>query len=139
MEPRERAAWVQVVVAPAGWAVYVVLLLVRAGDEVLVETGYWDLVAWAIGGAVVVSLLATLAVGGFDGAKPDLRDREIDGRAQQIGNSLLVAGALVAMVLAMVDVDGFWIANTLYLTFVSSGLLASIAQIGFRRGGVPGW
>lgn len=129
----------QAVVAPVGWAVYVVLLLMRAGDGRLVETGYWDLVAWTIGGAVVVSMVANMVVGGSDGTKPDSRDREIDGRAQQIGNSLLIAGALVAMVLAMLDVDGFWIANTLYLTFVLSDLLSSIARIGFRRVGVPGW
>ncbi len=139
MEPLERAAWVQAVVAPVGWLVYVGLLLARAGSEPVVSVQYWDLVAWTIGGAVVVSMVANMVLGGSDGTKPDPRDREIDGRAQQIGNSLLVAGALAAMVLAMFDVDGFWIANALYLTFVLSSLLTSIAQIGFRRVGVPGW
>jgi len=43
------------------------------------------------------------------------------------------------MVLAMLDTDQFWIANVLYLGFVLSALLGSLAKIAGYRDGFQTW
>ena len=48
-------------------------------------------------------------------------------------------GALGALVLAMIEGDGFWIANTVYLCFVLSAILSSITKLVAYRRGVPTW
>ncbi|WP_245852095.1 hypothetical protein [Isoptericola jiangsuensis] len=132
------SAWVQLGVAPAAWATYLVLLLARADGQPLATTPYADLVLWTLGGAGAATLVtAALLRRRQDPA--DTRDREIDGRAEAIGNALVVIGALAALGLALADVPTFWIANTLYLAFVLAAVLGALARIGLYRGGVPGW
>ena len=58
---------------------------------------------------------------------------------EYIGQSFLVAGALAAMVMAMVELPHFWIANALYLAFVLSGILATVTKLVFYRRGMPAW
>ena len=48
----------------------------------------------------------------------------------------MVIGSLSGLILAMLRVDQFWIANALYLSFVLSALLGSIAQVAFYRFGL---
>ena len=49
-----------------------------------------------------------------------MRDKEIDRLGERVGSSFVVIGGLGALVLAMLDVDCFWIANAMYLAFVLS-------------------
>jgi hypothetical protein len=56
-----------------------------------------------------------------------------------MGQAFVVIGALGALVLALFDVDGFWIANVIYLCFVLSAILSSIAKIVAYRSGMPRW
>lgn len=139
MTPAEKNAWIQLVVVPATWIAYAVALAVRADGGALSAAPYVDLVLWTIGGGLAVAVTAALLVRGRVREKPDTRDREIEGRANAVGGSLVVIGALTALGLALADVPSFWIANTLYLTFVLAGVLGAMAQIGLYRVGVPQW
>ncbi|MFF5083736.1 hypothetical protein ACFY36_42370 [Actinoplanes sp. NPDC000266] len=68
----------------------------------------------------------------------DQRDREIGRFGDHIGQSLVVAGAVTAMLLAFAEVRHFWIANVIYLSFVLSAVLGSTARIfAYRRGFHP--
>ena len=71
--------------------------------------------------------------------RPDVRDKQIDRAGEQVGNSLVVIASLGALVLAMLQVHWFWIANAIYLGFVLSAVLASLAKLAMYRRGVPAW
>lgn len=140
MSPQERHAWSQLVLIAGALAVYTTLLLLRADGGPLAETPYAGLMIGVVTAFLVLGLGAHLLFrAATRGEEPDERDREIEGRATQIGASLLVIGALVALGLAMAEQPQFWIAQTLFLTFAAQGILASVARIGLYRVGVPGW
>ena len=96
---------------------------------------------WSIGLSIVASIVGTIVVSIVwrDGGKKDQRDREIDRIGEYTGQSFLVIGGLAGLILAMLEVDWFWIANALYLGFVLSALLGSVTKIGLYRRGLPTW
>jgi hypothetical protein len=65
----------------------------------------------------------------------DQRDRDIYRLGEYTGQSFVVIGGLAGLILAMLRVDTFWIANAIYLCFVLSALLGSMAKIGLYRFG----
>jgi p-aminobenzoyl-glutamate transporter AbgT len=140
---QERSAWVYGVVAVVGYTVYIVLLLSRAEGRALSEVDYEvPLLTTVIGGIVagivlniVVGIIAG-AVGGRVAARVDVRDQEIAQLGERVGNAVLVVAALGALLLALLDADAFWIANALYLGFVLSAVLGTIARLAVYRGGM---
>lgn len=139
MSLEERFTWVTGLVAVGGYAVYIALLLARAGRD-LAATPYVDLMLWTIGGAIVAGILGGIVIGiGTRNHAKDARDREIYQRGEQVGMSLVVVGALAAIMLSWWEADHFWIANALYLAFVLSGILSFVAKIVMYRRGTPAW
>lgn len=142
MGAEERGAWIMLVVSLAAYAIYVALILGQARSIPLPEVPYVPIMLWTIGGAIVASILLNI-IGSIilrDGQeKKDQRDREIYRFGEYIGQSFLVIGGVAALVMAMVEFPYFWIANAVYLAFVLSAALASVAKvIGYRRG-LPAW
>ena len=114
MSYEERNIWVSGVVSVLAYTAYVVVVLNRARDVPLTEVAYVAPLLWSIGGAIVVSILASIGVGlanRRDGHMTDQRDKEINRLGERTGQSFVVIGALSAMVLALVEADWFWIAN----------------------------
>jgi hypothetical protein len=138
MDTEQKSSWIQLILAIATYAVYLVLLLGRAGETAFPETPYVDLLLWTIGGSIVASIVLHIffAPRLF---KKDQRDREIGRFGDAMGQAFVVIGALGAMVLALFEFDGFWIANVVYLCFVLSAILSSIAKIVAYRSGMPRW
>jgi hypothetical protein len=62
-----------------------------------------------------------------DADRTDRRDKEIHRFGEYVGQWFVVIGAVGALLLAVAEVDHFWIANELYLAFVLSALLSSVA------------
>ena len=88
------------------------------------------LVVLAIAGITVVTSLAP-----NDTDEEDERDRLIEMRGDQVGGYMLAVGALFALGLAMVEVEYFWIANTLLASLVLSEIgKAALMVIVYRRG-----
>jgi len=142
MGAEERSAWIMLVVSLAAYAIYVALILGQARSIPLQEVPYVPLMLWTIGGAIVASILLNIIASIIlrDGReKKDQRDREIYRFGEYIGQSFLVIGGVAALVMAMAEFPYFWIANSVYLAFVLSAALASVAKvIGYRRG-LPAW
>ena len=138
MDTEQKSSWIQLILAVAAYATYLVLLLGRAGETPFPETPYVDLLLWTIVGSIVASIVLHIffAPRLF---KKDQRDREIGRFGDAMGQAFVVIGALGAMVLALFDLDGFWIANVVYLCFVLSAILSSIAKIVAYRSGMPRW
>ncbi|MET9886322.1 hypothetical protein ABZZ20_24940 [Streptomyces sp. NPDC006430] len=136
---QEKRTWIAAVVAIGGYAVYLAVVLGRAGDGVpLAEVPYVAPMLWTIGVSIAVSIALNIAVAFAspeDANTKDQRDREITQIGEYAGQSFLVIGAVTALALSMAEVDHFWISNTIYLGFVLSAVLGSAVKVSaYRRG-----
>ena len=133
MAAEERRVWILGGVAVLGYAAY--WIVVAAG------VGYRAAMLWAIAAAVVAGIVLHIGASMIwrEGAgQKDQRDREIDRFGQAVGQSMLVIGGVAALALALAETSYFWIANTIYLAFVLSAVLGSIAKlVAYRRGFHP--
>jgi hypothetical protein len=142
MTPEEKRAWIMVVVSVCAYGAYLVVILGRAGGAPLTEVPYVAPLLWSIGGACLASIVLSIAfnlASPADIGKKDQRDRDIHRYGEYAGQSFLVAGAIAALVMAMAELDHFWIANTLYLAFVLSAVFGSTLKIIAYRRGLPTW
>ena len=143
MSYEEKGTWVYLVVAVVGYTVYLSLVLPQLVSGVpAAQVDYVPVMLWTIGGAIVAAIVLRILVEivvPSESTKGDVRDREIDRLGTRVGSSFIVIGALAALVLAMLEVDWFWIANVIYLCFVLSALLESITRLVAYRRGVPTW
>ena len=134
----EKRAWIMVVVSAAAYATYAAIIVGRVDSTRVANVPYVATMLWSIGLAIAVSIVANIAVGiasGKGAERKDPRDREIGRFGEYIGQSFLVIGGVVALGMAMAELDYFWIANVIYLGFVLSSILGSTAKIvGYRRG-----
>lgn len=142
MPSEEKSAWIYGVLAVASYATYLAIVLPMGTSRPLPEADY----EWVMVGTIVGSILASMMLHavfrvytGPERGKKDVRDREIGHFGERVGNSFIVIGALAAVVLALLDQDTFWIANAVYLCFVLSAVLSSIARIVAYRRGFQEW
>ncbi|GAA4051933.1 hypothetical protein [Agromyces indicus] len=143
MSYEEKGTWSFLVVAIAGYAVYLWLVLSQiVGGTPVDEVDYAIPMLWTIGGAVVAGIVARIAIeiaSPSESTRADVRDKQIDRAGEQVGNSLVVIAGIGALVLAMLQVHWFWIANAIYLGFVLSAVLGSLAKLAMYRRGLPAW
>jgi hypothetical protein len=67
--------------------------------------------------------------------RKDERDRQIHRIGEFVGFHVMSLAALAPLLLAMAEVDYFWIANALYLAFCLAALGSAVAKIvAYRRG-----
>jgi MFS family permease len=126
-----------VVVAIVGYGAYLTLVLGSAAGGPLVDASYVPALIWTIAGAILAGIVLSIVVGILSGehGRKDQRDREINRLGDNIGQSFVILGAVLAMVFAITGLAAFWIANLIYLAFVLSAILGSIAKIiAYRRG-----
>jgi predicted membrane channel-forming protein YqfA (hemolysin III family) len=138
MSVSEKRAWIMALVTMVAYAIYLAIVVGRAGSGTLAHVPYaWTLV-WSVVGAIVASILLDILSSFFaprSAAEKDQRDREINRLGDYIGQSFLIVGAVTALVLALIEAAPFWIANTIYLGFVLSAIVGSVAKIiAYRRG-----
>ena len=138
MAVEEKRAWAMAITAVVGYAAYVLVVLLGADGRPLVEASYAWALLWTIVFGIVVGIVTGIWFGiaaRNDGMQVDERDREIGRFGDHIGQSFVVIGGVSAMALAVFEAPHFWIANVLYLCFVLSALLGSVAKIfAYRRG-----
>lgn len=134
----EKRAWALAVIAVIGYAVYVGLVLNGANGRPLAEAPYVGALLWTILFGIVAGIVSGIWLGiqsRNDGLQADERDREIGRFGDHVGQSFVVIGGISAMALAMLEAPYFWIANVLYLCFVLSAVLGSLAKLAmYRRG-----
>lgn len=136
----EKRAWALGVIALVGYALYAVVVLARLNGRAVSETPYIDAMLWTMGLGIVAGIVSGIWFGiaaRDDGLQTDERDQEINRFGEHIGQSFVVIGGISALVLAMFEVPHFWIANVLYLSFVLSAVLGSMAKIAVYRRGMP--
>ncbi|MDJ0335892.1 hypothetical protein QMG83_11715 [Salinibacterium sp. G-O1] len=138
----EKSAWIMGILAVVTYAIYAFIMSGLAQTVPLPEVDYVPVMIWMIGASIVASILLHIAIGltsRKDAGRKDQRDRQIYRMGEYIGQSFVIAGALAAMLMAMFELPHFWIANTLYLAFVLSAILGTIAKLVSYRRGMPAW
>ncbi|MFE9694717.1 hypothetical protein [Micromonospora sp. NPDC005806] len=138
----EKRAWIMGLVAVAGYAAYVIIVLGRADGEPLTDVHYAAPLLATVAAATVTSIALNIAVSiaSPEGAnEKDQRDREIHRAGYHIGQSFTVVGGVAALAMALANWDQFWIANVLYLCFMLSAVVASVAKIVAYRRGFQSW
>jgi hypothetical protein len=141
MAHEEKRAWIMGVVSAVGFTIYAVTVLGRVDGRPLSDVPYvWPLILTIVG-AIAASIVLEIVVSigaGKDGTRKDQRDREIGRFGEYVGHSFVVIGAVAALLMALAELDHFWIANAVYVAFVLSAVLGSMAKIfAYRRGFHP--
>ena len=137
----EKNTWAFGIIAIAGYLTYLALVLTDAASPVS-DTPYVVPMLSTIGGAIVAGILGGILIGVFNGPdkqKKDQRDRQIYRRGEYLGHAFVMAGAIVALLLALLEADTFWIANVLYLGFIVAAVASSIVKIVAYRRGFASW
>ena len=138
----EKTTWAFGGVAVAGDLAYVAILLPQSPGAPLAEKAYVIPMLATIGGAILANILTNIMIGissPRNHDKKDQRDRQIYRFGEYIGQSFVMIGAVTALLLAMLEADYFWIANAIYLAFVLSAVLSTVAKIVAYRRGFQAW
>lgn len=146
---KEKFTWVSLVVFAAVPGVYFALVLGRLADAEVAEIAYQAPMLVAIGVSILLTIVGTILTGIGTGiaikmsgvgstddiGRDDERDDDINLRGQVAGSYAAGLGALAALILAMLRLDQFWIANVIYVSFVASTVTAAIVKLAaYRRG-----
>lgn len=138
MSYEEKGMWVYLVTTVGSFAVYVAVILDRAGGAPLARVSYVAPMLLTIGISIVASIVGRIAV---ETARPsdrhrrDARDRDINRFGEYVGALVLAVAMAVPFVLALADVDQFWIANAMYAAFTMWALVStSVKLVAYRRG-----
>ena len=133
-----------VTVAAAGY--YLVQMLGMDPALPLDARDYRMAMLVSIGGAIVVTIVLSIVINivagmvtGDTDTSADLRDRQISRFGDHVGQSFVIIGAVAALILLMLDVAPFWVAQAIYLGFVLSGILSAVARIASYRFGFSLW
>jgi drug/metabolite transporter (DMT)-like permease len=134
----ERRSWTYLIVATVAYGCYLVVIVSRATSSSLIDVDYVAALLWSVAIAIGVNIALNITLGiatpRREHAK-DARDREIALLGEHVGQAFLVIGGVAALLLALTEADHFFIANAVYLCFVLSAVVGSIARVvAYRRG-----
>ena len=138
----EKSNWVVLLVAPVALALYLAEILPAATSKPIAQVDF----AGAMIGNIVFFVVANI-VGNIVAAitnpaeadKKDQRDRDIDRFGERIGNYVLIGGSCLALFLAMGRLDGFWIANAIYMAGILAAVAAATTKIVAYHGPFQRW
>ena len=138
----EKSNWVVLIVAVPTLLVYVALVVPQVLGKPIAEVSCVQPMIFAIGGFIVANVLGNVVAAASNPSeadKNDQRDREINHFGERVGNWLIIAGSIVALVLAMTRADHFWIANAIYFGGMAGALLSSVTKIAAYHGSFQRW
>jgi hypothetical protein len=138
----EKSNWVVLVVAVPTLLVYAALVVPQVLSKPITEVSWVQPMIFAIVGFVVANILGNVVAAATNPREADMkdeRDTEIDRFGERVGNWLMVAGAIAALVLAMTLADHFWIANAIFLGGLAGAILSSVTKIAAYRGPFQRW
>ena len=109
MGRQEQRAWTMAGVSALAYAGYLAVVFHRARGGSLAEASYVAPLLWAVGAAVLATILADMALGMISrqSHRSDQRDREIHRFGEYVGHSFIVLGGVTALVLAMTEQHPF--------------------------------
>ena len=138
----EKSNWVVLVVGVPTLLIYAALVVPQVLGKPIAEVSWVQPMVFAIVGFIVANVLGNVVAAVSNPAeadKNDERDREIDHIGERVGNWLIIAGSIAALVLAMTRADHFWIANAIFLGGIAGALLSSATKIAAYHGSFQRW
>jgi hypothetical protein len=138
----EKSNWVVLVVGVPTLLVYVALVVPQVLGKSIADVSWVQPMIFTIAGFVVANILGNVvaaATNPKEADKNDQRDREIDHFGERVGNWLMIAGSITALVLAMAMADHFWIANAIFLGGMAAALVSSVTKIAAYHGPFQRW
>jgi NADH:ubiquinone oxidoreductase subunit 6 (subunit J) len=138
----EKSNWVVLVVGVPTLLLYAALVVPQVLGKPIPEVSWVQPMLVAIVAFIVANVLGNVVAAASnpsEAEKNDERDREIDHVGERVGNSLIIAGSMAALVLAMVGADHFWIANAIFLGSIAGALLSSVTKIAAYHGAFQRW
>ena len=146
---KEKLTWVSVAVTVMVAVVYFVVVLGRLQDTSVGDVAYqWPMIIAFIA-SIVLNIVGTIimAIGTGISAeirgrraadeidRSDERDKTISRRGDLIGYYVASAGMVGVLALTMLRYEYFWIATSLYLSFVVATLVSSAVKlVTYHRG-----
>ena len=128
----EKSNWVVLIVGVPTLLVYLAMVVPPVLALPMAEASWVQPMIVAMVAFVVANVLGNVvaaATNPREADKSDERDRQINRVGAAVGNWVLIAGALVALVLAMARADHFWIANALLLGGIAGSLVSAVTKI----------
>jgi hypothetical protein len=145
----EKITWVSAVVTIVVPVVYFVIMLGRLGETSAADIAYQKPLLVAIGASIVLTIVGSVLAGIGSGISAELhgrsasddidrkdeRDKTISRHGDLIGYYVASAGMVGVLALTMLEYEYFWIANSLYLSFVVATLVGSVVKlVAYHRG-----
>ena len=138
MSYEEKGQWVYLAATTVAYGAYLMVLLVGAGTTPVPEVDYQPILLWTIGGAIAGSIIGRIAieiVRPSDSQTEDVRDRDIGRFGEYVAGIILGVGMVGPFILAIIEADHFWIANAMYLVFVTQAIVGAVIKlVAYRRG-----
>lgn len=138
MSFEERRIWIYfgvAVLVPAG---YLAAILLLAGGADVADLAYQRPLLTAVGVSVAATIVLNMVSAALwpKGAyQKDPRDKEIDRRGEYVGFIAMSALTVVPFSLSLLEWPHFWIANTIYLAYVTAAIASSAVKlVAYRRG-----
>ena len=138
----EKSNWVVLVVGVPTLLIYAALVVPEVLGKPIAEVSWVQPMIFAIAGFVVANVLGNVVAAASNPSeadKNDERDKEIDHLGERVGNWLIVAGSIAALVLAMTRADHFWIANAIFIGGIAGAVLSSVTKIAAYHGPFQRW
>lgn len=138
MSFEEKGTWTYTVIAIVAAAIYFATVLAQLPRTAASDVGFQVPLFATIGGTILLTIAAHIVIGiaaPDDAGKRDQRDKDINRYGEYVGGVVLGLAMVVPLILALIEAEHFWIANTIYLAFVLSTIAGSIVKIvAYRRG-----
>jgi hypothetical protein len=138
MSFEEKVAWAYPIVLLLTAAVYAVHVFSQLPEVPVTEIAYVRPMITALVITIVAMTIAAILAAmsaPSEADKKDERDVNINRHGDAVGGNALGFATLLPLGLAMAEIDYFWIANSIYLACIVSGVVSSIVKIvAYRRG-----
>jgi hypothetical protein len=138
----EKSNWVALIVAVPSLLIYAALVVPQVLSTPVAEVSWVQPMVFTIVGFIVANVLGNVVAAASnpgEADRKDQRDTEIDHFGERVGNWLIIAGSIVALILAMTSADHFWIANAIFLGGITGALVSSITKIAAYHGPFQQW
>ena len=144
MTQEERKVWLYLVTVSVTSGGYFALIASRLARQPAEEISWVGPMVAAIAASVSGTVLGAIAFGvlsrgwrgsDVDGPEADIRDQEIERSGTRASTGVIGVGVGAALILAMLDLDTFWIGNLLFLFGTLGAVVETTTKIRLYRWG----
>jgi hypothetical protein len=133
--------WASLTIITAASIWYFATVLPQLGQRPVADIDWQTPMLWSIGasivGAIVLAIVFAIVAAIVTQRQPengDIRDKQIERHGNRVAQAIVAFGSLAALILAMLEVDFFWIGSTLFLVGAVGAVIGTIVSIAAYRG-----